>query len=137
MVDKTFKIDSLPYTKFNEINESVKIVYEGKKEKIKTNFKEFARAKRVGENTDHVLYLRGVINNEVFDINDILNSAREQTTILNKGQETTKTGELFLKSVIDRTKGVTRTSMIQGQIEQMQLLSKNTQEKDIEIEKAY
>ena len=137
LVDKTFKIDSLPYTKFNEINESVKIVYEGKKEKIKTNFKEFARAKRVGENTDHVLYLRGVINNEVFDINDILNSAREQTTILNKGQETTKTGELFLKSVIDRTKGVTRTSMIQGQIEQMQLLSKNTQEKDIEIEKAY
>lgn len=71
LVDKTFKIDSLPYTNFNGINESVKMLYESKKEKMKTNFKELARAKRVGENTEHVLYLRGVINNEVYDVNTI------------------------------------------------------------------
>lgn len=135
LVDKTLKIDSLPYTGFNEINESVKMVYEGKKEKIKTNFKEFARAKRVGENTDHVLYLRGVINNEVFNVNTILNSAREQTEIFNKCQETTKTKEQFLQSAMDRTKKVTRTSTIQSQIEQMQLLAKKTKEKSIETEK--
>lgn len=134
LVDKTFKIDSLPYTNFNGINESVKMLYESKKEKMKTNFKELARAKRVGENTEHVLYLRGVINNEVYDVNTILNSAREQTEIFNKCQDNPK--EQFLQSVIDRTKKVTRTSTIQSQIEQIQLLAKKTKEKNIEAEKS-
>ena len=101
---------------------------------MKTNFKELARAKRVGENTEHVLYLRGVINNEVYDVNTILNSAREQTEIFNKCQDNPK--EQFLQSVIDRTKKVTRTSTIQSQIEQIQLLAKKTKEKNTEAEKS-
>lgn len=105
-----------------------------KRKKWKQILKNWLEQNWVGENTEHVLYLRGVINNEVYDVNTILNSAREQTEIFNKCQDNPK--EQFLQSVIDRTKKVTRTSTIQSQIEQIQLLAKKTKEKNIEAEKS-
>ncbi len=134
LIDRTFKIEDVPYTDYNGINSTVKLEYDVEREEIKRAFKELARAKRVGENTDHTLYLREKINEEVFYINSILNTAREHTDIFVNEQDKTSR-EQFLQSAINITKKDTRTSTIQSQIEQMQLLAKNTQEKNIETEK--
>ena len=59
-----------------------------------------------------------------------MNTAREHTDIFVNEQDKTSR-EQFLQSAINITKKDTRTSTIQSQIEQMQLLAKNTQEKNI------